>query len=335
MKRLTNGRRMSGLSLVELLIGMTLGLIVMAGVATVFTSTGTTNRTNENLARLQESARMAFSIVSRDVRDAGLNDCGRITQVMNVINGAAATPWANWVGGLQGYENGTAVPGLASGAGVGQRADSEDAIRIMKGDASTTVSVVAHNAAGTSFSLSDTTDFTSGDIMVACDFVQATIFQAVAVNNGASTLTHPIGTVLPGNCCTGLGFMAAQVPPNGRGYPYLAASSVMRFGSVVWYGGHNGRADSGGRSLYRQVLRGNALAVEEVLEGVSGMQIQYLVQGAVTYVNAAAVADWSTVLAVRLNLTIDGVAQERAADGSLQRVRRNFTNVVALRNRVS
>ena len=33
MKQLTIGRRMSGLSLVELLIGMTLGLIVMAGVA--------------------------------------------------------------------------------------------------------------------------------------------------------------------------------------------------------------------------------------------------------------------------------------------------------------
>ena len=102
MKQLTIGRRMSGLSLVELLIGMTLGLIVMAGVATVFTSTGTTNRTNENLARLQESARMAFSIVSRDVRDAGLNDCGRITQVMKVLKGAAALPWAKWVGGMQG-----------------------------------------------------------------------------------------------------------------------------------------------------------------------------------------------------------------------------------------
>ncbi|MCB1927238.1 MAG: PilW family protein [Rhodocyclaceae bacterium] len=335
MKQLTIGRRMSGLSLVELLIGMTLGLIVMAGVATVFTSTGTTNRTNENLARLQESARMAFSIVSRDVRDAGLNDCGRITQVMNVLNGAAALPWANWVGGLQGYEDGAAVPGLASGAAAGQRVGTEDAVRIMKGDASTTVSVVAHNAAGTSFALSDTTDFTAGDIMVACDFVQATIFQAVAVTNGPNTLTHPIGAVVPGNCCTGLGYMATQVPPAGRNYPYLTTSSVMRFDSVVWYIGNNGRPGSGGRSLYRQVLRGNALAVEEVLEGVSGMQLQYLVQGATTYVNAAAVADWRTVLAVRINLTIDGVAQEFAADQTLQRVRRNFTNVVALRNRVS
>ena len=167
MKRIDCRRQMVGLSLVELLVGMTLGLIVMAGVASVFTSTGTTNRTNENLARLQESARMAFSMVSRDVRDAGLNDCGRITQIMNVLTNAVALPWANWVGGIQGYEGGTLVPGLVSGAGADQRVIGEDAVRIMKGDTTTTVSVVGHNPGATRFTLTSRCVWNTGSVMLA------------------------------------------------------------------------------------------------------------------------------------------------------------------------
>lgn len=328
--------RQAGLSMVELLVGLTLGLVVLAGVASVFTATGNTNRSNENMARLQESGRMAFNLISRDVRDAGLNDCGRIAQVVNVLVGAAGLPWANWVGGLQGFEDGTAVPGLASGAGTGQRVGSEDAIRIMKGDSSTVASVVAHNPGAATFTVNDVSAFSAGDILIACDFVQASIFQVGAVNTGAKQLTHPVGgAAVPGNCCLGLGWITPLVAPAGRNYNYLPASSVMRMDSVVWYIGNNGRPASGGRSLYRQILRGGALAVEEVLEGVSGLQAEYLVDGANVYVNATAVADWTAVIAARINLTIDGIALEVNAQGDQERVQRTFFNVVALRNRVS
>ena len=330
--------RMSGLSLVELMIAMTLGLVLMAGVASVFVSTGRINRTNENLSRLQESARTAFSLLTRDLREAGLNDCGRITRVANALNTTAATPWLNWNGGIVGFEQGVAVPGVVSGGGVGQRDNTQDAVRVMKG-APGGVTIVNHNpaAAIATMTLTDTGNFVAGDLLVACDFAQATIFQATAIP-AARTVQHLGIGAAPGNCTALLGWPLA-CPAAGRSYPYAPNSALMRFESTVWYIGSNGRAASGGTSLFRQTLRsgGNPLApaVEEVLEGVTALQLQYLVAGAANYVNAAAVADWTTVLAVRVTLTLAGVNQERNATDNRERVQRTFSNIVTLRNRVS
>ena len=62
-----------------------------------------------------------------------------------------------------------------------------------------------------------------------------------------------------------------------------------------------------------------------------------LLDGAAVYVDAAAVpaARWPDVVAVRVDLTISGAEQEISASGAAVRVQRQFSNVIALRNRVS
>ena len=65
-----------GLTLVELMIAMALGLFLLLGVVSVFLAQRQAYRTNENLAGLQNHARVAFELMAREIRESGLNLCG-------------------------------------------------------------------------------------------------------------------------------------------------------------------------------------------------------------------------------------------------------------------
>lgn len=62
--------RQAGLSLVELMVALTIGLFLMAGAITVFGKTRDLYRTNEATARLQDTARYAMSMLEGDLRMA-------------------------------------------------------------------------------------------------------------------------------------------------------------------------------------------------------------------------------------------------------------------------
>lgn len=68
LTRLAIGQR--GLSLVELMVALAVGLFLLAGALSVFAKTRDLYRTNEQAARLQESARYAMSAIETDLRMA-------------------------------------------------------------------------------------------------------------------------------------------------------------------------------------------------------------------------------------------------------------------------
>src|SRR5690554_5908235 len=57
------------------MIAVLLGLLLIAGVINIFLGTQQTNRTQEALARVQETGRFAVEILSRQAREAGMNGC--------------------------------------------------------------------------------------------------------------------------------------------------------------------------------------------------------------------------------------------------------------------
>lgn len=63
-------KRIRGLSLLELMIAMTLGLVVVLGVTTVFLGSKQGYRMQESTGRLQENARFAMDLLSREIRHA-------------------------------------------------------------------------------------------------------------------------------------------------------------------------------------------------------------------------------------------------------------------------
>jgi type IV pilus assembly protein PilW len=69
-----------------------------------------------------------------------------------------------------------------------------------------------------------------------------------------------------------------------------------------------------------------------VAEGVRDMQLRYLVSGASAYVAAAAVADWSQVLAVRFDLTYESPDTGFNTNAAATRLTRTVGFTVNLRN---
>lgn len=65
-----SARRQQGMSLVELMVAMAIGLFLLAGAITVFGKTRDLYRTNDAAARLQETARYAMSTIEADLRMA-------------------------------------------------------------------------------------------------------------------------------------------------------------------------------------------------------------------------------------------------------------------------
>lgn len=67
-----------GLSLVELMIGMALGLVVILAVVYVFAGSRASYRHQESFSGVQEAGRIALEVLGRDIRMAGNPGCGNL-----------------------------------------------------------------------------------------------------------------------------------------------------------------------------------------------------------------------------------------------------------------
>lgn len=74
-------RDMAGFNMIELMISMLLGLVVIGAATMIFLSSQNLYRSNEGLNRMQESARVAFELMSRDIRAAGGSACSNASVV--------------------------------------------------------------------------------------------------------------------------------------------------------------------------------------------------------------------------------------------------------------
>ena len=70
------GRRQRGVTLVELMVALALGLLVTVALLKVYIDASRMYRFNEGLARLQENGRFALEFIRRDARAAAARGCG-------------------------------------------------------------------------------------------------------------------------------------------------------------------------------------------------------------------------------------------------------------------
>lgn len=77
--QVTLRNRMSGLSLVELMVAIAISVLLLMGVVALFVSSRASYETTERLSRIQENGRFALDQLAVDVRATGYNDCSRPT----------------------------------------------------------------------------------------------------------------------------------------------------------------------------------------------------------------------------------------------------------------
>lgn len=332
--------RQRGFNLIELMISMVIGLFIMAGVISLFLSNRQTFQSNQGLFQIQESMRMAFEILSRDLRHTGFTPCGNQNKVANVLNASTANGnLLEWVG-LRGVDGNTAIAPVTTGTGTGERIAGTSAI-LVQGVQGADRSVQLHTTLGTpSFTLfpDTSTSFTAGDILMACDFQQATLFQVSTAT--ANTVNYGVGGGLtPGNCQIGLG-LPGRCAPTPAFITYNPNANLSRFMSSIWYVGNNGRTEDGGRSLYRiRIGAAGTIVTEEIVAGVNDLQITYHRRNTNSWDTAATIGAanaWNNVDALTLQMTLVSAETNVSSDSSINegRLQRSFTQTIALRNRI-
>lgn len=337
MRQLGFPRGVRGFSLMELMVSLVVGMLVLAAAIGIFLSNRQAYRATENLGHVQENVRTAFELMARDVREAGGNPCVNNLPIANVVNTPADRWWTdvqNWGMAMRGYDGDEPFDEEAGGdfgEGTAERLAGTDAIQLISGD-DAVVTISAHNPAGTSFTLNtNVTDlgFSAGDLMLACNSRQASLFQASGVSG---TVVGHAASGSPGNCTGNLGLIGEGGACADRPvFTYAAPNSVLtRMHASRWYIANNAR---GTPSLYQSRTTGGAVSNEEVVEGVTGMEITYLMRGGTTYVDATAVAGaWADVIAARVELTLES-PEIVGVDG--QALRRQLIQVATFRNRNS
>jgi type IV pilus assembly protein PilW len=328
----------AGFTLIELMIAMLLGVIVIGAVGSVFLAGQQTYRSNEALSDVQESSRIAFEMLTRDIRGAGENGCDSTSgRVANVLKNQASDWWANWGNVVRGYNEGQTDPGVAFGSGQGQRVAGTDSIQLI-GSTALPLAIEKMPDNSANFKLAEpTSQLSKGDIIILCDPDHAAILQITNYNNDLNVVRNTGSSQSPGNCSKGLGFPTDCSSVTGNGYSFGSNARISKLSATDWYIGNN--PETGGRSLYRMALvSGGSSAdgdvddvAQEMVRNVTDMQITYLDDSG-GFRSADQITDWSKVLAVQVMLTVQSTDPRAGVDA--KPLSRKFTTTTTLRNRV-
>jgi type IV pilus assembly protein PilW len=346
--------RQAGLTLVELMIAMGLGIFLVGGILSIYTSTQQNFRVSQNVSRLQEGARFSFEQIGRDVRDAGANLCG-VKAVSNVVRIDGASPdWANWdAGTLVGYESGTSLGSITVGTSVGDRATGTDAISMLRAsmdDADLKV-IQSHTPAANTLVLDNVDGYAAEDVVLMCDAQSGAIAALSTISKTAKSIEHGLSSF---NCTNKLGWPQPSNCSGTGNKTFSSGGFVSKLDPGIWY---VGIGSNNSRSLYRmkltkKTISGTAtptLERQEMVPDVHDMQIQYLTRDrnatanalATSWVDAddnkfnAAAKAWTIenineVVAVKVTLTFKS-PETVGSDGKA--LERSTTAVFSLRNR--
>jgi type IV pilus assembly protein PilW len=363
-RRTSQRQSIRGLSLIELMIAMVLGLFLIGGVISIFVSNQQSFRDNEGLARIQENARFAFEQLSREVRDAGSIPCG-VHAVNSVVRlgGTANTGvpwWGDWnAGTFRVHDSAVTSTVVAFGATTNDRVTGTDAVTILRASLVDNFlrTVVSHDTSTNRITLNSSANYEQGDLALICDGFSAAIFE-VSTSSSPNIIGYAADT-LGQNCSDALGWKPnVNCTSNAVVKRFAPGSLVTKLDPAFWYIGVG--QDNQGRSLYRvsvkreRVTPGSTTRIvktepREMVPGVNDLQIDYLLRirsgtGTATFAldtdwkkdetGAQFTAGWgetqpNQVTAARL--TLDFVSDVRGTDG--EPLKRQSISVVSLRNR--
>lgn len=294
--------RQAGLSIIELMIGITLSLLLILGVTQIFLSSKATYASNQALSSIQESGRFAIEILAKDIRNTGYKgQC--LSFPVNHLDAGSSELWAEGNEPIHGWEG--SKPSYVSRAIV----PNTDVLFIQFAAGATDVTGASSNEAG-----NDTINLDGGTSPVAV---------------GAVTLiSDGLACDLFTNTESGEGAIGKAAGVSWS-HDYTDEFEILDFHSLAYYVAVDD--DSNRPALFRSRLShdlsGGSEQVEILVPGVASMNIEYGIASdriVDSYVDASAVTNWGNVASVKLILDLE-------APSGLKKV---FSTTVALRNRL-
>ena len=293
MKPVNRGQA-TGLSLIELMIALLIGVILLLGVVQIFAASRTAYQLSEGLARTQENGRFAMDYLQRDIRMAGhygcINDQARLPTVdaLNTHFAVADNP-LNFNVSIRGYEAvattptdtinlsslpsggwSPALPTFLSGLSPAPRPGSDIIVLRFLSSGGVPVTNLAANSVTVDASKWNvlTNDGVGNPTLFGiADCTFADVFQGTSVSPGTGVITASV---------SGLNLTAPDFPGRYTASP-AGQSMVYRAESVAYYVATPARAGAG-PSLYRARYSSTTAAsavTEELVEGIENLQFIY------------------------------------------------------------
>jgi type IV pilus assembly protein PilW len=337
-----------GLSLIELMVAMVIGLVISGAVLQVFISNKNTFLLQNASGHLQENGRFALQYLAAEIRPAGVGMGVRLPEesICVVASNATSGEWNAMNRPVWGQRI-TAIGALGA-VGTDQMAlfinDNCGAFltagEILKPGANANIKVTGYCPS-----------MQQNRAVMVMDLEKAVVIRVTnkpnANGSGVVTLTHAAGNNDKNAECGGFKFADITFTDPAR---------IAGFSSKIFYVAETGRTGTSGQAIRALFVRDVSIIpaqTMEVVEGVESMRTRYGVAAASSvgvqdYLTPAEVevaGRWGDVRTVKVDLLMvsDGRtpgAQEQAiefdgmavvADGRMRQV---FSTVVALRNRI-
>lgn len=305
-------RKSAGITLVELMIAMVIGLVIMGALIQVVVTTRTTYTLQDTLSRIQENARFATDMMGRELRMAGYGGCaGNGMSVANTVSGSSGA-FASFKNGIQGYEGGVdTLPSDISGV-----LPNTDVVFIHRVSADSGFYVDSHNPSSAVIHLNKNVTWAKGTILVIVeqDCSQMGIFVMSGPNStNPDNVVHNTGASTPpyDNCTKKLkGDFDCSNDSAATSGAYGTGSTVYQMASSVFYLKNN---SFGYPSLYQKTIAG---VDTELVPGVEDLRILYGVDTDSTFdgvpnryvsanaINSSATLTWEQVTAARVHVLV-------------------------------
>jgi len=352
--------KQSGLSLVELMVAVTIGLVLLTGVLQIYLGSKQTYRMQDALSRLQENGRIAIEMLQRDIRPAGFMGCRKLDATVAPVATGAMPALVSGNTAIVGNEGLAASwnPGLP--ATITTATAKSDVLSIQRGSGCTVA--LNSNMGSVSSDIivdisggSSNCNFQANEVLLVSDCNNMDIFRVT----GAATVTAPAVPAMPGPPpvpavpASTVQTIKHELASNSSASLfniYKTDAELMRFQNFSYFIAPDSNNDP---ALWRfdQTRALSAVAPEnpqQVVAGIADMQVEY---GEDTnadnspdyYVKADSVTDWSKVISARISLlarTREDNLTESAKTYTIggnsftdRRISRIYTTTILLRNR--
>lgn len=346
-------RQQQGFSLIELMIGLTIGLFILLGVVMMYVSSARSQTTSEALARSQESGRFATYLMSREIRQAGFTGiCSGVNSLLKADTRDTENVFWDLSAGVHGWSAADAPSFIRKVAN-----SKSDVLMIPQLNRGVSVEVKSMQPAKPPYHQMHLdkqyvdAGLGQGALILAADEIACYLFQQINNSDKNINFNDTSGNkVLPGN-------------DNSKSmeYEFSGETDLYSFSNYIYFvGGGDGKS-----ALKRFDLKASGGGSHtDLVTGIEDMRLRYGVDtdnnNAVDdnigdYVTADAVSDWKQVVSVQISFltaapgnALSDVTQtltwpfDEDGDGkndaikvpSDGRLRSVFTTTVAIRNRL-
>lgn len=324
---MTCRRAMRGMTLVELMVGLAIGLFLVAVMSTMYLGSRNTFVAQETGSRLQENGRFAVDTIANDLRMSGFRGCMPVVPTGNnavplavgAVDNTLLTPTDlryNFGEPIWGSRNagGNWSPALAAPvSGLGAVAAGD--VLLVRRPAGVAWALVAEMPTrAAALTITPTANFQRGDLLMVADCAGASMLQATNVGPGAAgTIQHVPGAggVVPGLASANLA------------RTYANDARVWRMQTRVYYLADSARR-TGETALWLHVspaYDGEA-QTSELVTGVERMAVTYGVDNdgldgagnlsANRFFDASQVTNWAQVVSARVEMVLTGAGDSPA-----------------------